>query len=315
MPKRIRVTALGVPHDYKSSLIPLLIHTAGYTIEWTVVSKCDLLILGPFVAKPAKRHRWFPKAIRPALNRLENYFTQRRQRPLSLFQTAENIRHDEVIADYSISYDLGVNKKNHFRFPYWMEFIDWAHEGVAGNANPRFGALLQIARLMSPLGGEFLKKPRRAALFSSHLREPRRLLFEKLADVMEVEGFGPYFDSSISNHHNSKFSKNDILKTFAFNLCPENGIYPGYFTEKIPEAFAANSLPITWADSNVIADFNSESFINMQPHAWQDFAPVLDLVNDEKQLQRFADEPLMRKEPTLANVKRYLAEILAQAIS
>jgi Glycosyltransferase family 10 (fucosyltransferase) C-term len=315
MNKRIRLAVLGVPHDYKSSLIPLIIHTVGYSIEWTVISKCDLLIIGPFVPKPAKRHRWLPRVLRPVLESLESYIALRRQRPLTLFHTAENIRHDEVIAEYSISYDLGVNKKNHFRFPYWMEFLDWAHEGVVGNTSPRFGALLKIARLMSPMGGEFLKKPRRAALFSSHLREPRRLLYERLACVMEVEGFGPYFDSSISNHHSSKFFKKDVLKHFAFNLCPENGIYPGYFTEKIPEAFAADSLPITWVDSNVVADFNPKSFINMQQYAWQDFVPVLDLVNDERQLQRFADEPLLRNEPTLANVKRYLEDILAQATS
>lgn len=315
MGKKIKIAAVGVAHDYRSGLIPLLINMAGYSIEWTAKAKCDLLIFGPFTARQGKKYRWLPKPVRPTIGAIAKYFEKKRQRPLTLFHTAENIRHDEIAADFSISFDLGVNDKSHLRFPYWMEFIDWSHEGVVGNTNPRFGQLLSISRLMSPLGRDFLNKPRKAALFCSHLREPRKLLYERMSRVMEVQGFGPYFDSSISSHHSTGYKKTNVLKNFAFNLCPENGLYPGYCTEKIPEAFAADSLPITWVDSNVVVDFNSESFINMQQFAWQNFEPALDLLNNENQLEKFACEPLMRKEPTLAEAKAYLTELLAQATS
>ena len=313
--KKIRIATIGVAHDYRSGLIPLLIETAGYSIEWTAEVRCDLLIFGPFAARPTKRYRWLPKPVRPAIGAIAKYLEKKRQRPLTLFHTAENIRHDEIPADFSISFDLGVNDPSHLRFPYWMEYIDWSHEGVAGNTNPRFGALLSLPRLMSPLGRDFMNKPRKVALFCSHLREPRKLLYEKVSRVLEVQGFGPYFDSSISSHHNSGFKKKDVLRTFAFNLCPENGLYPGYCTEKIPEAFAADSLPITWVDSNVAADFNPASFINMQQFAWQDFEPALELLRDDRELERCAGEPLIRKQPTLAKAKAYLAEILIQATS
>ena len=315
MGNKIRLATVGVAHDYRFGLIPLLINAAGYSIEWTTKAECDLLILGPFTAKEGKRYRWLPKPVRPTIGAIAKYLERKRQRPLTLFHTAENIRHDEIAVDFSISFDLGVNDKRHLRFPYWMEFIDWSHEGLKGNTNPRFGKLLSIPRLMSPLGRDFLNKPRKAALFCSHLREPRKLLYEKISGVIEVHGFGPYFDSSISTHHSTGYKKKDVLKNFAFNLCPENGLYPGYCTEKIPEAFAADSLPITWVDSNVVVDFNPESFINMQQFAWQNFEPVLDLINDEKRLEKFACEPLMRKQPTLAEARAFLAEILAQATS
>ena len=48
-------------------------------------------------------------------------------------------------------------------------------------------------------------------------------------------------------------------------MCPENGLYPGYYTEKIPEAFYSGCLPITWADENIVADFNSRAFLNLEP--------------------------------------------------
>jgi hypothetical protein len=315
MQKKIRIATVGLPHDYRFGLIPTLIDKAGYSIEWTARSRCDLLIFGPFTSKPGKRFRWLPRPLRPSLASIAAYFESRRQRPLTLFHTAENIRHDEMDADFSISFDLGIDDKRHLRLPYWMEFIDWTHEGVIGNTNPRFGELLSISRLMSPLGNAFLRKPRRAALFCSHLREPRKLLYEKVSRVLEVQGFGPYFDRSIRSHHGSGFKKKDVLKDFAFNLCPENGLYPGYCTEKIPEAFAADCLPVTWVDGNVAVDFNPASFVNMHEFAWQDFEPALALLNDNSQLEKLAAEPLLRKVPTLANVRTYLAEVLAQATS
>src|SRR5882724_8767569 len=159
MGKKIKLAAVGVAHDYRSGLIPLLISTAGYSIEWTAKTKCDLLILGPFTTRQGKRYRWLPKPVRPTIGAIAKYFEEKRQRPLTLFHTAENIRHDEIPADFSISFDLGVNDKSHLRFPYWMEYIDWSHEGVVGNANPRFGKLLSISRLMSPLGRDFLNEP------------------------------------------------------------------------------------------------------------------------------------------------------------
>jgi hypothetical protein len=168
---------------------------------------------------------------------------------------------------------------------------------------------------MSPLGKDFLSRPTKAALFCSHLREPRKLLYKTVSRVIEVHGFGPYFDSSIPDHHNSGFGKKDVLGNFAFNLCPENGLYPGYCTEKIPEAFAAGCLPITWVDGNVAVDFNPEAFINMQAFAWQHFEPALDLLTDKAKLERFASEPLMTKKPTLAEARSYLTEVLVQATS
>jgi hypothetical protein len=176
MRKKVRVAGVGLPNDYLSGLIPLLINAIGYSIEWTGKSNCDLLIVGPFLTSENRRHRWLPRPLRPAFRRLAEYLDARRSRPVTLFHTAENRRYDDIPADFAITFDLGVDSKKHLRFPYWMEFLDWAHEGVTGNTNPRFGELLSIPQLMGPLGTGFLGKPRIAALFASHLREPRRLL-------------------------------------------------------------------------------------------------------------------------------------------
>ncbi|MGA7750732.1 MAG: glycosyltransferase family 10 [Gallionella sp.] len=314
--KTIKISLVGVPHDYPKSLLPILISNLGYRIQWVSPAACDLQIFGAFFRPNKKRYRWLPKPMRPLASRFEQSLTgSRSNAPLTLFHTAENIRHNAVKADYSISFDLSVHSDRHFRFPYWMELVDWSHEGLLGNQNPRFGQLLSISRMMQPLGNGFLKRPRKVAIFSSHLREPRATLVKAVERFIPLEGFGPYFDKGILNHHQSEFNKVDILPSFAFNLCPENGLYPGYYTEKIPEAFVAGCLPLTWTDTNVCADFNPKAFINLEPMSWQDFEPLKDIINSPTQLESFAEQPLLLTIPSIEPMKDFLREIVRQALS
>jgi len=312
--KTIRIATQGTPHDYQESLLPIVIKHLGYKINWVAPSKADLFILGPFIDHTQKKFSWWPKPLRPVATSISNSIskltTSRQYQPLKLFHTQENVRHDFVDADYSVSFDLGVQSDNHFRLPYWMEMIDWSHEGIQGNINPRYGELLALKNLTSPLGDRYLKRGGSCALLSSHLREPRASLFRALEKVIPIEGFGAHFNKEIKNHHSSGFLKKNILDRFSFNLCPENGLYPGYYTEKIPEAFNSGCLPITWADENISADFNTKAFINMHPLASQGYESVSAVLSDQKILARYAHEPLIQKEISLGSLKNYLRSIL-----
>jgi Alpha-(1,3)-fucosyltransferase FucT N-terminal domain/Glycosyltransferase family 10 (fucosyltransferase) C-term len=317
--KTIRISLVGAPHDYQQGLLPVIVSSLGYQIKWVKPALSDLLIRGAFFRQDKKRYRWLPRSVRPFVSNLglavKSSFNPRANAPLTLFHTAENIRHDAMEADYFISFDLSVNSSRHLRFPYWMEMLDWSHEGIVGNQNPRFGQLLSISRMMQPLGNDFLKRSRRVAIFSSHLREPRTTLVRAVERIIPLEGFGPYFDKSILHHQQSGFNKVDVLQNFAFNLCPENGLYPGYYTEKIPEAFAAGCLPLTWADINVCVDFNPEAFINLGPMSWQDFEPLKEIINSPSRLEAFTEQPLLLKEPSIEPLKDFLREIVVQAVS
>jgi hypothetical protein len=317
--KTIKISLVGTSHDYHKGLLPLIIHNLGYHIQWVKPARCDLQILGPFFRQDQKPYRWLPRPVRFFASNIEialkGGLGSRSNAPLSLFHTAENIRHDAVKADFSISFDLSVQSNSHFRFPYWMEMLDWSHEGLLGNQNPRFGQLLSISRMMQPLGNNFLMRPHRVAIFSSHLREPRATLVRVIEGFIPLKGFGPYFDKNILDHHQSGFSKFDNLQNFAFNLCPENGLYPGYYTEKIPEAFVAGCLALTWADTNICADFNPKAFINLEPMSWQDFEPLKYILNSPTQLEVFAEQPLLLKPPSVEPLKDFLREIVRQALS
>lgn len=315
----IRVSLVGVSHDYVQSLLPLVLREMGFRIQYTKPASSDLLIYGPFGCSAKKPFRWLPRPARSVASSiallLEDVLKSRATKPLSLFHTAENTRHDAVPADFSISSDLSVHSNKHFRLPYWMELVDWSLEGLSGNLNPRFGQLLSIARMMQPLGKNFLERPRKAAIFSSHLREPRATLVKVVGDLIPLTGYGPYFDKDIADHHRSGFTKIDTLQNFAFNLCPENGLYPGYYTEKIPEAFLAGCLPITWTDTNVCADFNPDALINLEPMASQNYAQLKETLNAPTKLAAYAEQPLLLSKPSIEPFRDFLKEVVRQATS
>ena len=314
--KNIRISTQGTPHDYRASLLPLVIQHLGYCIDWVQPAKADLRILGPFL-EANKKYSWCPKPLRPIASAIDDSISSgnTQSSAVTLFHTQENVRHDFIKADFSISFDLGVDSKNHLRFPYWMEMIDWSHEGLTGNLNPRYGELLSLEKLKSPLGNHFLGRGGSGILLSSHLREPRASIYKALNKIVSVKGVGAHFDESIKNHHSSGFLKRDLLNQFTFNICPENGLYPGYYTEKIPEAFYSGCLPITWTDENVMADFNSAAFINLLPFFNSDFEDLKEILTNSQALAQFQSEALILNTPSLESLKVFLLEILQASSS
>jgi len=312
--KHLKIACQGVAKDFSESLIPAVIKSLGYQPIWTNPLNCDLMVIGPFFTEK-KLDRHIPKPLRALFKRLSNRANEQPKGPLSLFITGENVRHDFQNCDYSISFDLGVCKPNHLRMPYWMEMVVWSSGGVTGNRNPRYGRLLNIERLMQPLGNDFLRRAQTAAIFASHLREPRGTLLSAVKREVEVVEFGRTFNPDIKNHLESGIIKYDALQNFAFNLCPENGMYPGYYTEKIPEAFMAGCLPITWADENIKIDFNPKAFINLAQMSIRDFSELKEILHSRKILEAYANEALLVNKPSIDHLKAYLNEVIRQALS
>jgi hypothetical protein len=317
--KTVRIAELGVSHDYRTSLVPLIIGHLGYRVEWCSAICADLVIYGSFYDVNTPRLRWLPRKWRKQagslVDTIDRQLSKRKTPPITLFHTGENLRYDHINADFAISHDLDVRSAEHFRLPYWMELVDWSHEGLIGNRNPRYGELLKLERLRAPLGDQFLKRNQKAVLITSHMREPRASCLEALQQIVTVDGMGPYFNKDIKCHNTSDFLKKDILQKYAFNLCPENGIYPGYVTEKIPEAFAAGCLPITLADEAINTDFNSKAFINLASINKNNFKQLDRILKSKKLLESYAHQPLVINSPNILGFKDFIKNIIMNAIS
>jgi hypothetical protein len=303
--KKIKIANLWTG-DLKNSLIFKLIQIYSKNkIEIAPIEKSDVIIFGPYDTNSIKRRflnftkKKF-KFINDLLPNIDLYLLNRKIKPIRIFYSQENYVEPKIQYDYSITSRLGINDNNHLRLPLWKELIDWGY--LEKESNPfikRFHNFYDIKDLMAPQGEYFLKKERKICLLSSHLDEPRKSMYDNFSKNFTVNGYGPYFNKNISHHNFNPLSKKEILKKYAFNLCPENSLYPGYYTEKVPEAFLGQSLPLTWADNNINHDFNEKSFVNLLNYTKDNYLEISELLKDESFLKKFTSEPLLLKEPNL----------------
>lgn len=315
--KKVKISFLwsqGFQHSVLFSILKSLVN-----VEIVNIEKADLIIVGPQSKFSFKRKilNLLKKktSIEKLFPNIDLFLLKRKFKPIKLFVNYENNVNTTIKYDYSITPSLGIADKNHFRYGHWKDTIDWTSQGYIRseeNGFPsRFGGFCKIEDLIKPLGKEFMNKKREACIISSHLDEPRKSLFLNLDKHIKVNGYGPAFDKKLKDHHNKKFFKKDILKKYAFNLCPENSLYPGYYTEKIPEAFFCKCLPLTWADHNIDIDFNKKSFVNLLDYAQEDLSHVGELLKDDNFLNKFTDEPLCFKIPNLENEIKFISKVIS----
>lgn len=320
--KKICIATLGFIEDYRQQLLPFVIESMGYRIEWVKPEEADIVIFGPQFQLRKQSLRRIPKIFRkyiqkPFVENLQTHLGSRKQLPIRIFHALGNCRHDQVSADYSISSDITFGQENHFRLPQWMERVNWSEQGVRGNGVRLNGPLLDLGRLSEPLGAQFITRvtngERSATFIADTLREPNLSCLKAIQSVMRVDGFGNAFDLKSPTSSSFMVNFENILERYAFNLCPEAGLYPAYVSDKIPVAFSAGCLPITWVDQSICVDFNPNAFINLADMAAQEFSGMENLLN-ENYLRQYADQALLVNKPSLEPLKAYLQNIITQAL-
>ena len=83
-------------------------------------------------------------------------------------------------------------------------------------------------------------------------------LEEKLSKYKRVDSGGRH----LNNIGGPVDDKLEFQKDYKFSIAFENSAFPGYLTEKLPEAVIAQTLPIYWGDKLVHRDFNTARFLN-----------------------------------------------------
>ena len=73
-------------------------------------------------------------------------------------------------------------------------------------------------------------------------------------------------------------NKKAFAEKYRFTMAFENSSTPGYTTEKILEAFSAQTIPIYWGSTRVAEEFNQESFINCNDYS--SFEEVVERVKE-----------------------------------
>lgn len=162
---------------------------------------------------------------------------------LKILIDSENVIPDFNLYDYAVGSSELTLGDRYLRVP-WFAFY------------PAF-AELGTRRLRSEeelLNREFCSFVVSNAEFGDPLR---RVFFERLSKYKKVASGGAWRN----NVGGTVPDKIAFCRGYKFNIAFENSAYPGYVTEKVMEALAAQSVPIYYGNPTIETDFNRASLV------------------------------------------------------
>jgi hypothetical protein len=165
-----------------------------------------------------------------------------------LFYYGENLNryppynNDKLLYD---TFDLIIGfkhtdlSKKQIRFPLWLMYYHYYKYNENDN----------ILTYIQNKYNENIKKQKDifGTIIARHDRGGQRtLIFNELSKYGNIKAPGTYRKNtqSIGNTHNDKIN---YISRGTYNICPENSVYEGYFTEKIFQAFEGGTIPLYWA--------------------------------------------------------------------
>ena len=175
-----------------------------------------------------------------------------------IFYTGENIRPDFNECDYAFSFDYPITERN-YRLPLYILYDGYKE--------------LKRNSLNFDLENKISEKQRFCNFVYSNRKGKERVkFFEKLKKYKEVDSGGK-LKNNLGYIVKDKLS---FLQHYKFTIAFENSSYPGYTTEKLLQAFIANTIPIYWGNPFIHKEFNTNSFINC--HDYNNFEDVIEKV-------------------------------------
>jgi alpha(1,3/1,4) fucosyltransferase len=227
-----------------------------------------------------------------------------RSKVKKIYFTGENIRPNFNECDYSLTFDFPDYGGKNIRLPIWLFQIAWF--GKTNYGNPKYvipPAELRVSRFHAIPKTEF-------CCFVFNKPIPNRIeIVQKLSKYKPVHVYGKLS----GNHFYGEDEKYKILSNFKFNICFENSLTSGYYTEKLIHAKVAGCLPLYWGDEECKQDFNTNSFLNLNDFPSMDafIERIIELDQNEEAYNAMSSQYLFEgKEPSLEGLKIQVARIL-----
>ncbi len=146
--------------------------------------------------------------------------------------------------------------------------------------------------------------------------------FKELNRYRRVESAGTYLNN-MSNCQTVRWdddSKNNLQKRCKFTLCFESTKHEGFITEKIVDAFMADTIPIYYGSDSIKEIFNPKAFINVAD--FTSFKEAIDRIieidkNDEAYLAMLREPIFINRDfvtDMLSAFEKYLCYIFDQPL-
>jgi hypothetical protein len=129
----------------------------------------------------------------------------------------------------------------------------------------------------------------------------RKLSAKKRVDSWgnHMNNSGPIMNSSTGLGY--ELEKIELESGYRFSVAIENGVYPGYLTEKVFSGVLAGAVPIFWGNPNVGDDLNLDRIFSLHQFENSEEAidAILELENNPTKLDEILRQPLMTHEQVL----------------
>lgn len=228
---------------------------------------------------------------------------------IRIFFVGENVRPDFNLCDYAFGYDWMNFGDRYFRCPNYALYPDMEllFQKQCSNvaslreslSEKKFCNFLYHNGRGNPIRDEFFHKLSRYKFVHSagnHLRNATYTTSAPYAGDWWVE-------------------KVNYQREFRFTIAFENSSSPGYTTEKIVHALAAETIPIYWGDPLVAKDWNPGRFINVHDFDGLDSVVlrVTELEENPEQLLDVLSQPFFSTESSVTQFSK--KNILSQLTS
>ena len=296
-PVKVCTINFGPTFNFEGGFLKCLLDLAFKSVVITPREKdADIVLTGVNMKRP----RWYRSARRA--------YPRYPEKTIAVIR--ENQRPNYQHYKYSISSDFDSYGGRNLRLPSWYRYIRWP--GVAPyvpkvNRHSSYG-------FEPPVEVESLLRPRPApsaadrtlfcCLVASNPEPHRLMCAERLSSIGGVDLFGPIAGKPVQR------SKYKILAPYRFNLCFENSIFPGYYTEKLLHAWVAGCIPLYFADRWCGRDFNPKAMINRADFATIDeFVDHVASVNKSREaMDELFRQPLLTTRPSLDSAVAFLRQ-------
>ncbi|ANV98156.1 hypothetical protein BBW65_04780 [Helicobacter enhydrae] len=159
---------------------------------------------------------------------------------IKIFYTGEAITPDFNFYDYALGFDYLDFGDRYLRYPLFL--LDQKTFKLAEQKH----LLKDEAKLLQRDFCSFV-------VSNGNAHPIRKEFFEALSKINFVASGGRY-QNNIGKYVENKL---DFIQSYKFNIAFENSRYAGYCTEKIIDAFAAQSIPIYWGDPSLKTTFKN----------------------------------------------------------
>lgn len=226
----------------------------------------------------------------------------------SIVYLGENIRPNLGFSRYTLSFDRDTFGGRNCCLPLWYARLAWpgftyVNQRDDGVNTHGYEPLIPLDSLIRPRELPANQSAKKFCVLIAGNPEGLRVnLYHTLRQYKEVDGFGRMFGRPMFS------SKFDILRDYKFCLCPENGFFTGYITEKIFDAWYGGTIPIWYGPDGVVNGLNPGAFLNYADTFCSQslLRQVVDADVDDSKYQSIYCQPLLSVLPRLEPVIEFI---------